>query len=233
MGLVVDSYRFAAAGPSFDPTDIAGLVGWWDASDSSTITESSGIVSLWEDKAGGGYDFIETVGTVGPTTGTVTINGLNALDFNGSTQTMALSGPVGNLAPQPVTVLLVAKLDANTSNRHITDQGDDGVRFLITGDGNWRAFAGSAVIGNTVSADTDPHTITFVGNGASSSMRVDGSSVGSGNPGSGGVRRGWRIFLSAGAYTDGRLGEMLVYDSALSGTDLTDAEDYLMDKWGI
>lgn len=52
---------------------------WLDASDTSTITESGGSVTTWADKSGNGNN--ATSSGTSPTTGTVTINGLNALDF--------------------------------------------------------------------------------------------------------------------------------------------------------
>ncbi|MAE51792.1 MAG: hypothetical protein CMH27_08275 [Micavibrio sp.] len=52
---------------------------WLDASDESTITESSGNVSQWDDKSGNNNH--ATASGTEPTTGTVTINSLNALDF--------------------------------------------------------------------------------------------------------------------------------------------------------
>lgn len=60
---------------------VAGAWGWWDATDSSTITASAGAVSGWADKSGNARHFVQTTGGNKPTTGTRTIGGLNALDF--------------------------------------------------------------------------------------------------------------------------------------------------------
>ena len=57
---------------------------WWDASDTSTIIEGAGKVSSWEDK-NQGVNIIQTNAVNQPTTNTRTINGLNTLDFDGST----------------------------------------------------------------------------------------------------------------------------------------------------
>ena len=56
---------------------------WLDASDLTTITESSGAVSEWRDKSGNGYSFTQATSTAQPTTGTTTLNGLNVLSFDG------------------------------------------------------------------------------------------------------------------------------------------------------
>jgi len=57
---------------------------WLDASDISTITESSGSVSQWNDKSANGYTFTQGTGAAQPKTGARTQNGLNVLDFDGN-----------------------------------------------------------------------------------------------------------------------------------------------------
>jgi hypothetical protein len=54
---------------------------WMDASDSSTITESSGSVSQWNNKGSLG-NFTQGTSNRQPTTGASTLNGLNVLDFS-------------------------------------------------------------------------------------------------------------------------------------------------------
>jgi len=53
---------------------------WLDASDTSTITESGGAVSQWNNK-GSRSNFTQPTGAVQPTTGANTLNGLNVIDF--------------------------------------------------------------------------------------------------------------------------------------------------------
>lgn len=54
---------------------------WLDASDASTITESGGSVSQWNNK-GTLSNFTQATSALQPTTGATTLNGLNVLDFN-------------------------------------------------------------------------------------------------------------------------------------------------------
>jgi hypothetical protein len=65
------------------PLELPGLAGWWDASDTSTITASSGSVSQWNDKSSNGRNVSQGSGAAQPTTGASTRNGLNVLDFDG------------------------------------------------------------------------------------------------------------------------------------------------------
>jgi hypothetical protein len=57
---------------------------WLDAADTTTITESSGSVSQWDDKSGNGRNLVQANSVIQPSTGTATINGLNVIDFTGS-----------------------------------------------------------------------------------------------------------------------------------------------------
>lgn len=66
---------------AFAPSDDAELVGWWDADDPATLTESGGAVSVWAGKAG--PDLTQANGARQPTTGVRTLGGRNVLDFDG------------------------------------------------------------------------------------------------------------------------------------------------------
>lgn len=75
---------------SFTPLDIPGLVLWMDASDASTITQTAGSVSAWYDKSGNGYIATQATGANQPITGARTLNGLNVLNFDGSSDFLNL-----------------------------------------------------------------------------------------------------------------------------------------------
>jgi hypothetical protein len=68
----------------WSPSDMTTKA-WYDADDASTITESSGLVSQWDDKSGSGLHIIQNTGSEKPTTGTRTINGKNVIDYDGTT----------------------------------------------------------------------------------------------------------------------------------------------------
>lgn len=70
------------------PAEIAtGL--WLDASDASTITDTAGEVDTWADKSGNGRN--ATSGVNKPSTGARTLNGLNVIDFNGTSDSLTIS----------------------------------------------------------------------------------------------------------------------------------------------
>jgi len=71
----------------FSPADLSPQL-WLDASDSSTITESSGSVSQWNNKGSLG-NFTQATSANQPTTGVTTLNGLNVIDFDSDFLTAA------------------------------------------------------------------------------------------------------------------------------------------------
>jgi hypothetical protein len=71
----------AARSLPWTPAEIVTKL-WLDASDSSTITLDSGKVSVWADKSGNGYNFTQSTSTKRP--GITTLNGLDAVDFDGT-----------------------------------------------------------------------------------------------------------------------------------------------------
>jgi hypothetical protein len=66
------------------PAPVPGYKVWLDASDISTITQVSNAVSAWTDKSVNAYVFEQLTATAKPTTNTRTINSLNVLDFDGT-----------------------------------------------------------------------------------------------------------------------------------------------------
>ena len=72
----------APAGNVFTPSDDPQLLGWWDASDVTTITQSGGAVSQWIDKAGGNA-LTQALAPQQPMTGTRSLFGMNVIDFGG------------------------------------------------------------------------------------------------------------------------------------------------------
>jgi hypothetical protein len=62
---------------------------WLDASDTSTITESGGFVSQWNDKSGNGYNVSQGTGANQPNLISAGQNGLDVINFDGTTDRLA------------------------------------------------------------------------------------------------------------------------------------------------
>jgi hypothetical protein len=207
---------------------------WVDASDTDTITESSGKVSQWDDKSGNGYDLTQATAAKKPTTGTRTLNGLNVLDFDVTT---GLQVDFGADYSQPNTIFVVAQLDDLVSSqtffdgitsvkRHIGQMYDLGAGI------NWRMDAGVNLYDGT--PDTNAHLLRFVFNTTSSTLHVDGASTLSGNAGTkviSGLTLGANYQVQFGI--DGILAEAIFVDGTLTAGQISDTETYLADKWAI
>ena len=239
--------RFASA--TFNPLSLSPWA-LWDASDSATITESSGAVSQWNDKSGNARHLTAS-STARPTTNSVTLNGLNAIDFNGTTNIMRFTpssarlGDSGSLSiymayrvptfvgsisyhapPLHTTWTNVGRpLDAYDSNRLIYNIGfGSGWYHLGTGES-------TAVVLTW--------ELTNVGEGSASSTlteRLNGSQTASV---SAGVQTGTSVqIITVGGRDDlatnfaGRIGELICFDSILSSTNRDAVESYLRTKWG-
>jgi hypothetical protein len=124
--------------PSQIPTAL-----WLDASDSTTIAQSEGKVSKWDDKSSNGRNAIQEDGVKQPYTGTRTIGGLNVLDFNGIAQNFRLP-----TFPNPTTsglIMIVADLDeteaidiriycgqSGSNSRFLISKNYDNMRFILS-----------------------------------------------------------------------------------------------------
>lgn len=146
MGLILNPYRFTAAGGLPYTTN---LDFWWDPSDTSTLTLSGSDVENMADLSGNG-NTLSFNGTTGkPVTG-ATQNGLNALDcyVSSSGRSMTRATPTHNIyTNQAITVVAAFEIDTSPSNNCVfcllpyTTQDHQGV-ILDTHAGTVRATYG-------------------------------------------------------------------------------------------
>jgi len=84
----------ASSKPStpFNPSSIANLKLWLDASDTATISLSGNAVTQWNDKSGNGFNVTQSTSAQRPSSGINTINSKNVLTFGGDDVLQAASG---------------------------------------------------------------------------------------------------------------------------------------------
>lgn len=217
------------------PTDVAGLHTWYDF---STLGLSDGAsVSSVSDLSGGGHTASQATGSKQPIYRTgVAISGLGAAQWDG-TNARSLNA-TGVTLTQPDTIFIAAKVSSSSAGdyRHLVDgitagTGRQILRLGIAG-ANWEIYAGTVLSGGT--GDTNWHVFTAVYNGASSSLRIDGTGVISGSGGTQGTSGGIRIGINnddASGMLDGYIGEMVFYNASVSTTDRDGLETYLHNKW--
>jgi len=241
MGMVVDSYRFAAAAPAFEPTDITGCILWLDAADETTIAlvGAGPETNTWTSKSSNGGVWARLNIGYGPSSGTRTLNSLNVLDFKG----LGLNNN-GNMrandnwntfvsAPQSVTLFIVADHD-NTDVLGLFDGAPLTANPLRAKSGAWEIWNNNPAV--SISATVGAQIWTVKANN-SRSLSVS-KNAGTPSTGSGSATNiTWTQASiggnNGGAELDAGIGEVLVYNSVLSAGDTADVEGYLADKWGI
>jgi hypothetical protein len=233
---------------AFLPSDLPGLVLWLDASDSGTITATGSVVDTWTDKSANAASYGTLTGLGRPETGTRTINGLNALDFDGSQALSAPSILLVDATDGTCTTLAVALTDTiagGTGGIFSQDPGGGGTRgqqylrrtgsaletVRIVGSVVTDA-AGTAIVVSTAFVASQVLTAS----GARVEAFIDGASNGA-SAGSGANTTAANIPRVGVASTtaqrwDGLIGEIVQYDRALSDTDRQTVETYLATKWG-
>ena len=65
----------------FNPKSLPGLIGWWDAADSSTVTLNGSTVSEWRDKSNSGFHLSQATAANQPSYDTASLNGKNGINW--------------------------------------------------------------------------------------------------------------------------------------------------------
>jgi len=228
----------------FTPASISGLMSWYDASDTATITDAgAGAVSQWNDKSGNGYHLTQATGIQRPTTGTRTINGLNVVDFDGSNDVIArtFADTTSYLANKDAATVFCVMLYEAGNYLTAYSSGDPLLGLKAEGgtigkmriaDGSYYTATGNIVASNVgivalrVQRNATP---TLYNNGSLRTM----SGTASDFPFTPVVSQ--QIVLgslnSGFGYFDGCIAEHITYDSYLSNANTNLAANYLKDKW--
>jgi hypothetical protein len=246
LGILADSYDAPAGG--FSPSDIAGLTLWLDADDAATITDAgAGAVSQWTDKSANAYALAQATAGSRPTTGTRTQNGRNVIDFDGTADNLALTNaPINNSSGGAWTIFAVALTDTVAAGaRSIVDGDGPGTRvgqYLRQNAAESIGFVGGSpktdAAGVTLSASTAYLFRSVNGGTTTIETSVDATSNGT-TALSGTQNYSATVSLYVGRSHsalqawDGWVAEVIAYNTALSGTDISDVEAYLTSKWGL
>ena len=207
----------------FDPLSISGLQFWIDSDDASTFTYSSGTeVSQWNDKSGNARHVSQANASLQPSRST-TRNSLSTVAFVDANGDILSTASV--TITQPMTIFGVIRYTNVNTGAHTIISGSG--LSIYTNLDLWKMYGGAEI--NAGSDDANWHYMTWVANGASSSIRKDGVTGVSGNAGTG----GFASPIDIGADWDGDMAEMLIYNTALGTTDRDAVESYLATKWGF
>ena len=230
--------------PTWTPADISTAL-WLDAADTSTITSGTP-VSQWADKSGNGNHATQGTAANQPVTGNRTVNGVNALDFNGSSHVMALPDGTIPAGDSNYSMFVVLEWDKNTPTQYVVGTMPDGA-----GTGNWLGgivqtpavfgpwWANYGVSLGPIAVDVemwgawyDNSVSTLYGNKNGDDTITSGVQAADRNSSTTRQFVGANGFNSS-AYTDGAICEVVVLDYDISETERQELEGYLAWKWGL
>ena len=249
----------ASQNKSYPTTDLpvkAGLLLWLDAADDSTFSYSSGTeVSQWRDKSGNNFhaNELQAVGNK-PSRNTV-VNSRKSVNFT-STEGDRLRVNSGMVFTNSVTAIVFIKPGTqNYAYANILDQD-----HAMSGQANgwviqrnnvssaWQSWvsiaAGSSWFNpNQVSyTDNTPQIVTLRKGSSTIALSSNGTSSGDVNISDEQIRQAnyfglnigsWRAGGFSDRHYNGEICEILVYNRALSLTELKQVHTYLGQKWGI
>jgi hypothetical protein len=235
---------------AFDPTSIADLVAWYDASDTSSISLSGSEVTQWNDLSGNAHHATQGTSTRRPLSGTRSLNGLNVLDFDGTDDFLINNGIASSFEGEdkPFTIFQVSQLDtAATGQTHwaITYNVNNTPRiFPAEANLNIRDDSGSAVaLTITGALNTNAQFLTFRSSGLNFTGFLDDSLINTGTSynlidltlsrGTIGAYRNDSLFPNGVLFSNGTIGELIFYNRELTLTEVEEVHSYLSAKWGI
>jgi hypothetical protein len=213
----------------FSVLDSLNPVMWLDASDASTITLGAGsLVTTWADKSGNGYDMAQGTVTYQPDSGTRTLNGLNVLDFdNDNMENVTVS------TSNQSVVFMVSDDDVitGTARYHAFGLTSASPTVGILGGTQYRIGQGTVLDQGTAATGVKLWRAVF---DTTDTLHVDQVSEISGNAGTNAMT-GLRIGSLGGATygINAALAEIIIVDGTLTAQQISDAETYLANKWGI
>ena len=238
----------------FNPSLTPGLVLWLDASDTTSVIQSGGTITQWNDKS---TSALTATAVNSPTLVANIQNGFPGISFDGSTQYFNLGNNL-NMGTNQLYIFVVSKFNSTADGAIIGKSlyGSQAARYSLVRSGGTMVplveVSGGAVNNSGLNSDTstsarllnmvwDRSNIYLYQNGSSvfsvglsdSSNLTNGDSllIGAYQNGSGGTPP------TAGLYMNGYIHEILMYStstaSPLGETARQQIESYLAQKWGL
>jgi len=234
----------ASAGPAlWTPANITTAL-WLDAADASTITESGGVVSQWNDKSGNGRNFAQFTSTAQPA---LTASGLNSKAIIGFDGNDSLTANF-SLSVTSESIFAVLKYASTSSGfARIFSQSDGGEDFSTTGhyiplirDGNAARLASFAAGGSRSQIFLDYNTWGIAGSIHTGSQITNHLNATAGSAFSHTLNKtftrfalGTQLASNLGGFLNGSIAEVILLPAAATETQRQKLEGYLAHKWGL
>jgi hypothetical protein len=231
-----------------DPTSYSGLQLWLDASDSSTLFDSTsggsvvngdGAVARWQDKSGNSRHATQSTSEARPIRKTSVQNSRDVLRFDGSNDALTTST---NYHVSDLTIFVVAKRTSGTGAFFQT--GNTSGLGYAAGDSITSGFDNcyargvtNGQVGSITSTSWRVISVTYTAGSRKVYIQgtlVDTASFTISTPNSSSGVASWIGAIdAAGYFLNGDIGEIVAYNIVLSDTNRGLLESYLMNKWAI
>jgi len=216
------------------------LANKWGIQGVHTQTTSSGSIGYWGDKSGNNRHARQDIGSYRPSY-SGTINGLPAITFDGADDHF-LIGDLSSAFPNFGEVYIVFEPNnANSYELYQTSQNYLIYRYAGGNTSQFGAFTSNRTTGTAVGIPTNGvHITTMRADASSMTVRFDGSvlwtqaglgynggnyhTIGYCNQGGGGV---------GGIVMNGKIVEVITYNTNIGAENRAKVEQYLSRKWGI
>lgn len=229
------------------PKQISGLELWLDASDSSTLFQSAGgassannndVVGQWIDKSGKSRNATQTQSASKPILSLASKNSKNTIYFDGTNDFLTNSAQY-DIGANAFTMFAVLRVDSPSALAVWWEQRSTGgiprmALYYNPSGTNWNWYHNA--VAPTVAGANNTYTILKVRRtGTNCSMATNNNSYTTVSQpsfnatGASYIGVGW----NNSQYYKGNIGEIIMYNSALSTTDQTTVLNYLSAKWGI
>ena len=232
----------------FNPKRISGLEGWWDGSDSATVTlDGNNNVQELRDKSGKGRNMAQTTANNRPAV-SATINGRTVMTFDGSSDFLATTGTVNFTQWTAFTVVKPGRLEAGGEGILTTDplsapRGPQIMRWAGTTYQSVGFPTSTPIVESaaTAAAIGVIRLVSVVQTASALEMWIDnssnGSSVGGQQAYAARMAIGIAIYNAANdsgsGFMSGDLGEVIYYGRALTTDERYKVQNYLAQRWGI
>lgn len=241
-----EEYAAMKAGLWVDSLPVrTNLLSWYDVSDSSTVTLSSGKVSSLLDKSGNSRHATQSTAGQQPVYTANAVNGKPTLDFTSANSTVLNIANAVTHSAGTVHIFGVVKAKTMAINNNSGFYGSVGqtnaLAYCFPGavSANRQTLLHSGVSWFTASSVASFNTTNFYQlntswDGANviyrQSRTADGTTVYGGRPANSSNALGAQESTS---YSNIYLSELIVYSSPLSASDRDLVENYLFNKWGV
>ena len=243
LGVPLGGPLGAEGAVGFLPTDIANLLSWHDATDEDTVISAGNQVSNWLDKSGNGNDLVQSTGANQPRTNIITIGGKNAIDFDGTDDSLVKTSFAVN---NNLTFFIVAQVEAtnNASDSILSlnaSNNDFQIDAVVTNEFRGR-FQSSGLGSSTPPADANFVGEDFIltyrlsGNDSNVKMRRNGVAIAQDSY-NGLLVSNQTLMLATNRnnnqFAPSRIGEVIFYNRDLLQSEIDLVEAAMINKWGI